>query len=327
VTTGDLDGDGLIDIIAGNWGLNHKYRCGPGRPQTVFYGDLDGDGAVDIVEAYFDPGMGKEVPERGLQVTAAAMPFVGAKFNSFESYANASVQQIYGEQLDQANRLDVTKLASMVFYNRGARFERVRLPTKAQFAPAFACCAGDFDGDGHEDIFLGQNFLGMLPEVSRADAGRSLWLRGLGQGVLQEVEGHESGLLVYGEQRGVALCEYDADGRLDIAVSQNGATTKLFRNIGAKPGLRVRLKGPQGNPCGIGATLRLGFEQGMGAARQIHAGSGYWSQDSAVQVMATPQTPIQIWIRWPGGRTTTSAVPIGAREINVDLAGHVERVR
>jgi hypothetical protein len=51
----------------------------------------------------------------------------------------------------------------------------------------------------------------------------------------------------------------------------------------------------------------------MGVAREIHGGSGYWSQDSVVQVMGCPEPPTQIWIRWPGGKTTTSPIPNGCQ--------------
>ena len=50
--------------------------------------------------------------------------------------------------------------------------------------------------------------------------------------------------------------------------------------------------------------LRLKYDERFGPAREIHAGSGYWSQDSAVQVMAIPEQPTQIQVRWPGGKVT-----------------------
>ena len=158
------------------------------------------------------------------------------------------------------------------------------------------------------------------------DAGRGLWLRGDGKGNLQSVPGQESGVTVYGEQRGAALCDYDGDGRVDLVVTQNGAETKLYHNVNAKTGLRVKIQGPPGNPSGIGAVLRLKFGERLGPAREIHAGSGYWSQDSSVQVLGVPDRPTQIQIRWPGGRMTATPVPSGAKEIEVDLSGTLKRI-
>jgi hypothetical protein len=201
----------------------------------------------------------------------------------------------------------------------------VKMPYEAQIAPAFGVSVGDFDGDGNEDIFLSQNFITLVAGMLQPDdAGRGLWLRGTGGGRLEAVPGQKSGILVYGEQRGAALGDFDGDGRVDLVVSQNGAETKLYQNVLGKPGLRVRLNGPPGNPDGVGATLRLAFGSRMGAAREIHGGSGYWSQDSVVQVMGCPEVPTQIWVRWPGGKITTSAIPADAKEITVDTDGKLK---
>src|SRR5262249_7365858 len=106
-----------------------------------------------------------------------------------------------------------------------------------------------------------------------------------------------------------------------------GAETKLYHNEGARPGLRVRLLGPPGNPHGIGVMLRLVTGNKMGPVREIHAGSGYWSLDSAVSVLASPDPAKQIVLRWPGGQPLTANVPDGAREITIDTAGQVKVVR
>ena len=73
----------------------------------------------------------------------------------------------------------------------------------------------------------------------------------------------------------------------------------------------------------MGAQMRLIFGQKQGPVRELHAGSGYWSQDSAVQVLGTPESPTRIWIRWPGGKSTIGPVPEGAKEISVDAGGQV----
>jgi hypothetical protein len=191
-------------------------------------------------------------------------------------------------------------------------------------APAFAVCAGDFDGDGNEDLFLAQNFFATQPETPRYDAGRGLLLRGDGAGGFEAIAGQHSGIKIYGEQRGAAVCDFDGDGRLDLAVSQNGAETKLYHNTAAKPGLRVRVIGPVKNSQAFGAVLRLKTGEQWGPAREIHGGSGYWSQDSVIQVLATPQPPREIQVRWPGGKTTTHSVPAEAKEIILGFDGGIE---
>src|SRR6185503_20336074 len=100
----------------------------------------------------------------------------------------------------------------------------------------FGLTVNDFDGDGHEDLFLAQNFFATEPETPRYDAGRGLLLRGKGSGEFTAMTGTESGIKVYGQQRGCAASDYDADGRVDLVVCQNGAQTKLYHNTTATPG-------------------------------------------------------------------------------------------
>ena len=181
----------------------------------------------------------------------------------------------------------------------------------------FGVVVADLDGDGQEDLFLSQNFFAFRNEEARLDAGRGLWLRGDGQGNFDPVPGQLSGLKIYGEQRGAALADFDKDGRLDLVVAQNAASTKLYRNVGARPGLRLRLQGPAANPDGVGAVLRLRFEDVWGPAREIHAGAGYWSQDSVTTVLGFREPPRAVQVRWPGGRTSEVPVPEHARELTV----------
>jgi hypothetical protein len=131
---------------------------------------------------------------------------------------------------------------------------------------------------------------------------------------------------VYGEQRGSAVADFDADGRTDLVIAQNGAATRLFRNVGGRAGLRVRLTGPPGNPVGTGAQVRLKLGERFGPAREIHGGSGYWSQDDPVQVLGALETPTHVWIRWPGGKTTTVEIPASASELTIGAAGIVSSV-
>jgi hypothetical protein len=136
-----------------------------------------------------------------------------------------------------------------------------------------------------------------------------------------------SGVAVYGEQRGTALGDFNEDGRVDLVVTQNGAATKLYENVGARPGLRVRLAGPPGNPAGIGAALRLLNRDRPGPRRELHAGSGYWSSDSPVQALSFAGEPTRIEVRWPGGKRFTTDLPSGAKEVILRWDGVLVVVR
>ena len=326
VATGDFDGDGRIDIVAGNWGLNSPYRATSERPARIYHGDTGGNGGMDLIEAYQAEGIGI-VPRRDRVAIASAFPLVTARFPTHQSFAAATVGEVLGDLKSRTRDLSATTLTTMVFLNRGDHFDAKLLPPEAQFAPAFGICVADSDGDGREDIFLSQNFFATQPEMPRLDGGRGLWLKGDGQGGFAAVPGQESGVKIYGEQRGAAVSDYDGDGRVDLVATQNGADTKLYRNARGKPGLRIRLKAGPGNPTGVGAMIRLKFGDHFGASREIQVGSGYWSQNGAVQVMGMPEPPTQIWARWPGGKTVIADVPPSAREIELNAGGILKEVR
>jgi len=317
VTTGDIDGSGRLAIIASNWGLNTPYHPTTEHPVALYYGDFFNRGTVDLIEAEYDPALRDWAPRRMRDVLAAALPDLPARFPTRKSFSEANIKQVLGPLQTQAHKVSVNTLASMAFLNRGQKFEARPLPMGAQLAPGFSVNVADFDGDGAEDIFLSQNFFANQPEIPRHDAGRGLILKGDGAASFSALPGTESGIAIYGEQRGAAVADYDHDGRVDLVVTQNGAATRLFHNARAKPGLRVRLIGPRGNPAGIGAQVRLLFGAHNGPVREIHAGSGYWSQDSLAIVLSLPEPPSGVWVRWPGGRTAT--YPLSGTEKETSL--------
>ena len=326
VAAGDFDGDGRLDLVAGNWGLNTKYRASTAHPRKIYFGDWSGRGGLDIIEAGFDVESGKELFERPLHILGGALPFLRERASTFTEFATLSISDALGERLKEGGVVEANTLTSMVFLNRGGRMEASALPAEAQWSPVFGIAVGDLDGDGFTDLFLAQNFSANDFDTTRQDAGRGLWLRGDGKGGFTTRGCENSGIAVYGDQRACALSDFDGDGRLDLAVTQNGSATRLFHNEKAKPGLRVRLQGPPGNPNAAGGVIQL-LQQGKpGRAQEIELGSGYWSANGAAQIvtgMTASNAQLQVQVRWPGGKTTVTSVEPGVKEVRLNPDGSI----
>ncbi len=309
LAAGDFNGDGRLDLVATNWGRNHRYRLSPDRPLKLYYGDFNNDQKWDLIESYRPSDQAAELPIRSLRTVGLALPPVRQHLRSFQAYANADLPTIYPGLLDTLPFLTANHLEHTVFLNQGSHFKPLPLPQSAQLAPAFGVTITDFDADGHEDLFLAQNFFATAPGTHRYDAGRGLILLGDGTGTFAPVPHYESGITIYGEQRAATVADWNHDGRADIAVTQNGQETRLFLNNSPRSGIRIELKGPSQNPHAIGAQLRVQSATHSGPTREIHAGSGWLSVDSPHPVLARISDNDTLWVRWPGGLETEHRIP------------------
>ncbi|MDP7048263.1 MAG: VCBS repeat-containing protein [Verrucomicrobiota bacterium] len=321
VATGDFDADGRTDIVATNWGLNSAMRPNVINPPRLHYNFSNSSVPTSLLLGAWDERLKRYLPTRDLLALFTGYPGLRGVFQTHRAFADAGVQTLVDHHPSPVRSVTAAVLQSMLFLNRPDGFEAKPLPPEAQLSPAFGVSVGDLDGDGFDDLFLAQNFAAFPTDADRLDAGRGLWLRGLAQASFTPVKGHEAGLAIYGDQRACALADYDADGRLDLVVTQSGGRTRLFRNNQAKPGLRVRLVGGRLNPDAIGASSRLHFGQApdttTGTWREWQLGSGYGSQDGLAKVLATPSPPSAIEIRWPSGKTTRTSLPAGLTEITL----------
>jgi len=324
VTTGDFNEDGRPDIVAANWGRNSTYALHDRNGLDLYYDDLDQNGMIDVIEAFKDEKLGRIVPQHRLPYLAQGLPPLGFRFTSNQDFGRASIEEIMGKPLSSVGHLHANWLESTLFLSSPTGYVARPLPVEAQLAPAFGISVADANGDGHEDLFLAQNFFSTRDGVARDDSGLGRWMLGDGQGNLRPLSPSESGVRIEGEQRGCALGDFDEDGRIDLAVGQNGGATRLFRNATARPGLRVRVQGPPTNPFGVGTILRVGDGKQWGPAREIHAGSGWGSHDSPVMILGHSGQPTQLQVRFPGQPVRTIPIPPEALK---DPAHHPIRIQ
>ena len=308
----DLDGDGDMDYVATNFGLNTKYHATADKPMMLYYGDFEGSGRMRLVEAEYEDDT--LFPLRGKSCSTNAMPFLEEKFTSYKGFALASLQDIYSPAcLDSARRYSATTLESGILLNDGtAHFEFRPLPRLAQAAPSFGVAVTEVDGDGNADMYMVQNFFSPQPETGRMDGGLSLLLTGNGDGSFDVIQPARSGLLLHGDAKGLAVTDINADGWPDFVVGVNDDAVVSFQHqqTSANRVLNVRLVGPWGNPTAIGARVTLQRNRGPPQVAEVQAGSGYLSQSTATLTfgLAAGDTVQQIEIAWPDGSRSVHKV-------------------
>ena len=230
VAVGDFNGDGRIDFVASNWGTNTPFQVAHDEPLVLVHGELAIPGLTDLIETERLPGSRELTAARSLPEIAAAMPFLLQQFSSFKEFADAPLARVLGDRAVLSKQTSARTLKSTVFLNEGDRFRPLPLPREAQMAPAFGVVVADFDGDGHEDMFIAQNFSPVRMGWDALDSGRGLVLRGDGQGNFRALTSTESGIRVSGDQRGAVVGDFDRDGYTDLAIGINGSAPQVFVN-------------------------------------------------------------------------------------------------
>ncbi len=219
----DLDNDGAMDLIGGNLGENYKFHATAEKPFSVYAADFDQNKSLDIVLAKYDGD--RLVPVRGKQCSQEQMPFIKSKFPSFRGFADAKLEDIYGGGLRNAMHLQAKEFRSLVWMNRGGKFERVLLPVQAQFSAVQGIVAKDFDSDGQKEIILAGNRFDTEVETTPADASIGLLLRWNGDEWIP-VPRQKSGIFLPGNVRDVASIV--VSGKDAILISSNNEPLRLL---------------------------------------------------------------------------------------------------
>ncbi|MEM7409391.1 MAG: CRTAC1 family protein [Myxococcota bacterium] len=126
------------------------------------------------------------------------------------------------------------------------------------------------------------------------------WNRG--DGSFEEV-GHLTHAGRIEDGRGVAVADFDRDGRLDLAIQNLDKPAVLLMGKGETGNwLQVRLEGTRSNRDAIGAEVVVETD-GRRQLRQVSAGAGFLSSSSRVLHfgLGAVETIERLEVRWPSG--------------------------
>jgi hypothetical protein len=269
----DFDGDGDMDYVAGNLGLNTRYKVSQDQPMRIVAKDFDMNGILDPVVSYYVQGESYPIYHRNLMLSQ--LPYLRNKFELYEDFARATMSDLFTEdEISDAYIAECRFLESAYIENSGDGSFHIRpLPIEAQFAPVFGMLANDYNSDGNFDLLLVGNFHSSNVEDGQHDAFKGLFLEGDGSGKFSPVLMSESGFFVDGDAKGMAEIT-SSDGNSLILVAQNAGDMKVYKT--GKPDKHtLRLKRDDVRAEIIYGTGETGY-------REFYYGSGYLSHSSRV---------------------------------------------
>ncbi len=227
----DVDGDGDIDLIAGNIGLNNNYNASAKYPMKLYADDIDNNGKIDPVLFYYikdENGDRKLFPSINLDRLAATIPVINKYFSSNKDFAKATPDDIFKDNKN-LQILTCNETRSCWFENIGnGRFLMHALPMEAQFAPVNAIVCADMDGDGIKDILLAGNEYQNEVRMGRYDASYGCFLKGINNKEFKVISPGLSGFKIDGDVKDLRMITNMQKEKL-ILVAVNNDSLKVFK--------------------------------------------------------------------------------------------------
>lgn len=223
----DVDNDGDLDLVCGNIGTNSKFVASEEKPFTIFAKDFDNNGTCDVVLS--EDYKGELVPTRGRQCSSEQMPFIKDKFKNYNSFANANIDDIFGDNIKDALHLEATCFESSILINNNGQFTIKALPSDVQVSPINGIIVDDINNDGNIDIIVGGNKHNVEVETPRYDASIGYVLMGNGKGAFEVLPQEKSGLQMNKNVKDIVLLNQNKNKNL-ILVANNNDKMEFFKS-------------------------------------------------------------------------------------------------
>ena len=219
ITLDDMDGDGDIDIVAGNIGLNHRLLASEQQPATLVVNDFDGNGSLDPIFCYYYQD--KLYPYAGRDAIISQIPMLKKKFIKYAVYSQATISDLFSKQaLEASTYLYSNTFETRLYKNENKKFVVAPLPYQVQLSPMYDIMIRDFNGDGKKDMLMAGNFLYAETETGEMDAGLGTLLLQRADGTFAYINNRDHGFWANGEARELHTI-HTGDGKEAILTANN----------------------------------------------------------------------------------------------------------
>lgn len=284
LSSGDFDNDGDMDYIAGNLGLNTRFKASVKEPLCIYAKDYNQDGTIDPVMSQYVQGV--KYANHTRDALISQMTAMRGRFRTYTAYANATFDQT----LTPEETADATIVTAETFETKyienlgGGKFKWHSLPLPAQAAPVFGICIDDWDEDGNLDALITGSAYTLEVITGRADANPGTYLKGNGLGEFTVLPLSKTGFHTSGDSKGMVRMVTSGHHNMILVANNNGPAQYFIQNK------VVRLFHPL--PEDLSAIVTL--EGNKKRKYEFCNGAGYLSSGS--KTIAIPPNALKIEI-------------------------------
>ncbi len=226
----DLNGDGNIDLVVGNLGLNTQLKASASQPVTITCADFNGDGVMQPILCSYVQG--KSYPYYTRDELMEQMPWLQKKFSRYADYADAQLADIFPKgKLDSAKTWRINMLESVVLENSGHRKMNIKkLPLSAQGSIVNGIVVDDLGKNGGRDLILAGNFYPFRTQFGPLDAGIGVTLKSGPKQAFSALDYSQTGLDIAGDVRNLIKVRGRDGHYWLVAAKSNGEVQVIERN-------------------------------------------------------------------------------------------------
>ena len=312
LAVGDLNNDGLMDLIAGNMGLNNKYNA-YSKHNLKLYSVRNGE-QLDLYRTYRNSSNVDKTVE-GLSYLSKINPFLSVVFDNNEMFLNSDFNQIFSSKI--VNSVTFTELETCLFINRNGMMEKKELPKSANFYPVYGVHIIDINLDGYLDVFMCQNSYEAKEENEiRDNLPVKLFYNNAGS-LIESNAVNDDVYIGESHSRTISVFDINDDCKPDVLVGNSKGRYQVYSNNSKNNGIRIDFKGDDISLFGL--KVMVEYKNGRrGPASEYSSKTEYKVQRGRYMFYGLEFEPANFLIK---NKYITKRVPILEGKINylIDL--------